>query len=766
MLEKKDGLYMRGPNKILLLLIAVLISFTVFPTVYAQSETSNDKADVLNKLTILKGNGNNYNLAGQIKRSEAAAFIVRIMGKEKYILSNAQKFSATKFPDVPATSWFAPYVGFCEEQGIIGGYVDGSYGPNDNISEKAFLKIVLGALGYREGTDFAWNNVYQVALNVGLVTEAGYQTKRDDDKQYTRESVIKVLYNSLNLKKKDTKTTIVQNMIVEGAITKEAAVSAHAIKDSVTTSVSAITPVNESRLSIKLNESVQNISAENIQIYESDNTAAKLGFSVESQLGVELVLKTSEQKPDKSYTVVISNIVDLEGNPVDPLTVQFTGYRSPEIKSDFFKISKVVPDSKNMINVFFTHPINTNSEIATYYEILEGDSSFTKGSSQAISVKVLPSSNNGVSIFLKDKAFKVGISYTIRISGELTSVYGVKLLDGLGDSIKFIGKGNDSGTLNVSNIMALSSNTLQVDFNNFIDIISAQKRFYYTVTSADNSIIEVSKAVLSPDSDKKGKTVLLKLASALDKTKQYNLTIEYMSDIFKQSTIEGQKYTFPGNYPDKTDLNLVNASQMDATTVVAYFNKIPDPTSVMINSNYSLAGVTNPGYYATPVKVYFDAANNPYMVKLYFSSDKALISSNSYKLRVYSIQDNMGNAYSNGYEYTFTANSSTVAKPEISQAVIIGNDTIRIGFNKEIAQELPNLSVSSYSLEYTDSGSTVTKIPISVIPVDQATFALKFDSLDLTKTYTLKYFPLKDYSGIYVGASGEGQKSVAVTVGK
>lgn len=758
---------MRGQNKILPLLIAVfLMGFAFVPAVCAQSEPSNDKADVLNKLTIVKGNGSNYNLAGQLKRSEAAAFIVRIMGKEKYVLSNTQKFSAVKFPDVPAASWFAPYVGFCEEQGIIGGYVDGSYGPNDNISEKAFLKIVLGALGYRDGTDFNWNNIYQVALSVGLVTDTAYQTKKDDNKQYTRENVIKVLYNSLNLKKKDTKTTIVQNMIAEGAITKEAAVSVHAIKDSITTSVLAITPVNESRLSIKLNESVQNISAENIQIYESGNTAVKLGFSLESQLGVELILKTSEQKPDKSYTVVISDIIDLEGNPVDQLTVQFTGYRNPEIKSDFFKISKVVPYNKNVINVFFTHPINVNSEIAGYYEMLEGDSSLVKGSSQTVYVKVLPSSNNGVSIFLKDKAFKEGVSYTVKINGELTSVYGVKLLDGLGDSIKFIGKGNDSSSLNVTNIMALSNNTLQVDFNNFIDAVSAQKRFSYTVAGPDNSPIEVSKAVLSPDGDKKGKTVLLKLASALDKTKQYNLTIEYLSDIFKQSTIEGQKYTFPGNYPDKTDLSLVNASQLDATTIVAYFNKIPDPTSVMINSNYSLAGVTNSGYYASPVKVYFDAASNPYMVKLYFSNDKALISSNSYKLKVYSLQDNMGNAYSNGYEYTFTANSSSVVKPEISQAVIIGKDTIRIGFSKEIAQELPNLSVSNYSLEYTDSGSTVTKIPISVIPVDHATFALKFDSLDPTKTYILKYFPLKDYSGVYAGAFTDGQKAVAVTVGK
>lgn len=51
------------------------------------------------------------------------------------------------FGDVPANSWFAPYVEEAKTLGFVGGYESGGFGPNDFVNRAAALKILLGAAG-------------------------------------------------------------------------------------------------------------------------------------------------------------------------------------------------------------------------------------------------------------------------------------------------------------------------------------------------------------------------------------------------------------------------------------------------------------------------------------------------------------------------------------------------------------------------------------------------------------------------------------------
>ena len=107
------------------LVLVVSLCIAYFLPAYAQGNlTTYEKADVLNKLSILAGMDGDYNLSGQLRRSEAAAFIVRIMGKEEYVKSNKEKYWSTKFPDVISTQWYAPYVGYCSKNNIISGFED------------------------------------------------------------------------------------------------------------------------------------------------------------------------------------------------------------------------------------------------------------------------------------------------------------------------------------------------------------------------------------------------------------------------------------------------------------------------------------------------------------------------------------------------------------------------------------------------------------------------------------------------------------------
>ncbi|MBU0577424.1 S-layer homology domain-containing protein [Patescibacteria group bacterium] len=50
------------------------------------------------------------------------------------------------FPDVDTSSWYAPYVGYAQANGIISGYPDGTFGPGNYITRAAVAKIVVNMM--------------------------------------------------------------------------------------------------------------------------------------------------------------------------------------------------------------------------------------------------------------------------------------------------------------------------------------------------------------------------------------------------------------------------------------------------------------------------------------------------------------------------------------------------------------------------------------------------------------------------------------------
>ena len=77
------------------------------------------------------------------------------------------------YSDVPTTNVFAGYIAYCQKEGIISGYADGTFKPSAPLTGYAFMKMLLGALGYesaREGyTGANWSvNVAKQAINIGL----------------------------------------------------------------------------------------------------------------------------------------------------------------------------------------------------------------------------------------------------------------------------------------------------------------------------------------------------------------------------------------------------------------------------------------------------------------------------------------------------------------------------------------------------------------------------------------------------------------------
>ena len=377
--------------------------------------TQQQKVQLLDELRIFTGSNGDYRLNDKLSRSEASALAVRIMGKDYEVLLNASKYKNTPYPDVDPNHWYAPYVGFCTKEGILSGDTKGNYNPNDFITEKSFLKIVLGVLGYQLNSDYTWDNVYRKAFEAGLVTSLSYIAKEEDNTDFKRGDAVNVLYNALMLKEKSTGKELFYRLIDSNIITTEKAIELgliektdeedkdveDVIEDENPTEIEELLIFDANTVSIIFNEDIESIGK--IYIYEVNDEDEELDFEIEEMEDDYLLIKTDRQVPGQEYTIEIQDIEDADGNTLDVLFAAFIGAEAEVVESDFFRIQKIEPINEKSVKLFFTHPVNINSENAIYYTIFEDGYSFASGEKDQLIIRTINAEDHCVLLSLKNE---------------------------------------------------------------------------------------------------------------------------------------------------------------------------------------------------------------------------------------------------------------------------------------------------------------------------------------------------------------------------
>lgn len=116
----------------------------------ADTDTYSSAIETLNQLGILTGDDENndgvmsFRPNDTITRAEITAILARMKGQ-----TGAVAQTNTIFTDVPATHWASGYVASATNQGIINGYGDGTFGPDDNVQYQDVVKMVMENLGYK-----------------------------------------------------------------------------------------------------------------------------------------------------------------------------------------------------------------------------------------------------------------------------------------------------------------------------------------------------------------------------------------------------------------------------------------------------------------------------------------------------------------------------------------------------------------------------------------------------------------------------------------
>lgn len=184
-------------KRIVSMLLAVMMIISIVPAVAMAEETSSftdvkgteyyaSAAEVLAQLGVLTGyEDGSFGADKTITRAEMAAVISRMMGME----ADAEKAKGeTKFTDVSLDHWASGYVNAVSNKGIISGYGDGTFGPENAVLYEEAVKMVICALGLDKGitVDAAdWSAAYikaakDKAITTNLKGEKGKALVRGD----------------------------------------------------------------------------------------------------------------------------------------------------------------------------------------------------------------------------------------------------------------------------------------------------------------------------------------------------------------------------------------------------------------------------------------------------------------------------------------------------------------------------------------------------------------------------------------------------------
>ena len=222
-------------KKFLSLVLALVMTMSLV-TVSAGAKDFTDSSkinykeavDVMSAVKVIDGYAEgDFRPSATLTRGAAAKIICNlILGPTT---ASALVADAAPYKDVPTNHTFAGYIAYCQKEGIISGYADGTFRPAASLTGYAFMKMLLGALGYdaevEQYTGANWSiNVAKRAMNIGL--KDGLIGDFNGVKAVTREEACLYAFNTLQatMVEYSAKTSVSSNgttVVIAGSEAKD-----------------------------------------------------------------------------------------------------------------------------------------------------------------------------------------------------------------------------------------------------------------------------------------------------------------------------------------------------------------------------------------------------------------------------------------------------------------------------------------------------------------------------------------------------------------
>ena len=406
------------------------VAFGATYTDVAEDSAYYEAVETLNKLGIVTGyEDGTFKPEDGVTRAEMAALIARIQGYGE----TAKAAASTGFADVPASHWASGYIANAAGMGIINGYGDGNFGPEDPVLYEQAVKMVMATLGY---TPFAEKNGgyptgylaaaqrYNVSLAVANAAVG---------QEANRGTVAQLLENAL-----DTPLMVqagwntngeVEYKIAEGELTTEFVWDATLNSGAggyapVTTTKGYKTLMSENLGYVKIrgilyaNDYTSIYGTKNIDTTEE----SKVWIAVVDDYGTEN--KKFINKANNEYLVGEIDVDGLLGRSV-------IAYTKANAKDDFELLSIAIDTNRNDelvigLDVFAGHDTTVGKECVKYYK--DGDNDVTTAKVEA-GIDVVLNGNGGTLTSLNSLAGSLyGGSITL-IDNDEVNGYDLAIVD-------------------------------------------------------------------------------------------------------------------------------------------------------------------------------------------------------------------------------------------------------------------------------------------------------------------------------------------------
>lgn len=666
-------------KKTLALLLAFMMMFSTITTVFAnETATIGTDAEALKTIGVLQGDNSagvtpEY-LAKGTTRMQAAIMYLRLKGLE----DEAMAFTGTtNFADANTMTWNAgkaimAYLKANPQLGWVGADA-GKFNPLEAITVNQYYKVMLEALGYKQGTDFEWANVMAFAASKGLVKLAGNTSFKNND-------VAIATVEALKINTKADAKTLAAVLVDAGMVNKAAAIAAglYEEKVEVTAAVDSATAIGNTVVEVVFDGDVAAAAAGNKANYSIEGLAINAAVVA----GTDTVrLETAAQTAGKLYTLTVGG-----------KNVQFTGIA--KVSGAPAIVNAVSGDVEEVVISF-----DKNLDLASATNV----ANYTINGVQIAKAEV-----DGKDVTLTTVGLAARTQYTVKVAN-------VKSIDGtlLKSASKSFYTRLDTAAPKVDNVAVETNQRLVVTFSEKVTKASAENIANYTIkTVTGDTELKVLSAVLKSTGTDKEKVVTL-TTEAQTANKKYEISITNIADQTKAANAikTAVEKTFYGAKEDTKAPVFATTEAISRDLIKVKFtddSKL-DEASVLDANNYTMKKGTTEYTVESVEKV--SSKNGEFVALLNVEAMEA----GSYSLEVSDITDEFGNSLEATKKY-FTVDKDTFAASTVNALTIDNENTITITFTKALkeasAENIANYSIDGtigapVSAVYTDSTKTV-----------------------------------------------------------
>ncbi len=287
-----------------ILVFCLLVSSVA--AVYAADVPSDDIQEILTVMGVMtKDAGGSFRAGQTLTRAQLSKILVTMSSYKSLVSATAR---TSPFSDVRYSHWACPYISVASAKGIMTGYTNGTFRPEQRVLYEEAVTAILRMLGYTS-EDFIGGYPFGqlfLAADIGLTEHVGAAS----GSALTRQQTAQLVYNALCTKTKGTEQTYAESIgysLTNGVLT---------IGDAMSVNVKGpVTVLSDSTLgSLGLNLS-------NVKVYidQSASTASEIHT-------YDIVYYSVSGNTIWAYTDKASGVVDsISPNREAPSTVVISG---------------------------------------------------------------------------------------------------------------------------------------------------------------------------------------------------------------------------------------------------------------------------------------------------------------------------------------------------------------------------------------------------------------------------------------------------------